>query len=157
MDRRVTSYYPATCLEIRGEKCRVMHQSKNDEHGFGLIEDVPMGMVRLEPPQPPNRQYSKIFVGDIVDCKHDGGWWRCKVTKKDGHGVLTVTFEYPALGGYFHSMMTRGNLMLHQEWNPHIPGQWILSNVFERTVDSTVSGFYISMIVVRAVENSTES
>ncbi|KAL4570316.1 hypothetical protein LXL04_025968 [Taraxacum kok-saghyz] len=54
MDRRVTSYYPATCLEIRGEKCSVMHQSKKDEHGFGLIEDVPLGMVRPEPPQPPN-------------------------------------------------------------------------------------------------------
>ncbi|KAL4590758.1 hypothetical protein LXL04_003701 [Taraxacum kok-saghyz] len=55
--RRVTSYYPATCLEIRGEKCHVMHESKKDYNGFGLIEVVPLDMVRPEPPQPPNRQY----------------------------------------------------------------------------------------------------
>ncbi|KAL4564685.1 hypothetical protein LXL04_028753 [Taraxacum kok-saghyz] len=41
----VTSYYPATCLEIHGEKCCVMHKSKKDDNGFGLIEVVPLDMV----------------------------------------------------------------------------------------------------------------
>ncbi|KAL4568277.1 hypothetical protein LXL04_023885 [Taraxacum kok-saghyz] len=126
--RRVTSYNPTTCLEIRGEKCRVMHESKKDDNGFGLIEVVPLDMVR---PEPRTRQFSQFCVGDIVDCKHDGGWWKCKVTKKDGHGTLRVTFEHPILGGYFHRWMTRGSLRLHQEWNRHNPGEWLLNNVFE--------------------------
>ncbi|KAL4564071.1 hypothetical protein LXL04_028121 [Taraxacum kok-saghyz] len=116
--RRVTSYYPATCLEIRGEKCRVKHQSKKDDNGFELIEDVPLDMVR---PEPSSRQFSQFVVGDIVDCKHDGGWWKCKVNMESSHGKLRVTFEYPALGGYFHKWMTHGSLRLHQEWNHHNP------------------------------------
>ncbi|KAL4588812.1 hypothetical protein LXL04_001707 [Taraxacum kok-saghyz] len=126
----VTSYNPATCLQIRGETCRVMHQSKKDDDGFALIEGVPLGMVRPEPPRHPLSRGTIYFVGDIVDYKHDGGWWKCKVTKKDGNGTLTVTFEHPTSGEHYERMVARGSLRLHHEWSPHIPGEWILSSVF---------------------------
>ena len=44
---------------------------------------------------------------------------------------LRVTFEHPALGGYFHIWMTPGSLRLNQEWNRHNPDEWLLKNVFE--------------------------
>ncbi|KAL4580505.1 hypothetical protein LXL04_016701 [Taraxacum kok-saghyz] len=134
----VTSYYPATCLEIRGETCRVMQQSKKDDDGFALIEGVPLGMVRPERPRHPLSRGTIYFVGDIIDYKHDGGWWKCKVTKKDGHGTLTVTFEHPTIGGHYERMVTRGSLRLHHEWSPHIPSEWLLINMFV-PVDSTDS------------------
>jgi hypothetical protein len=75
-------------------------------------------------PVPPTLTFSEFIVGDIVDLKHAGGWWKCKVSQKGYNRTLWLDFDYPAVVGNTFAERLLDDLRIHTEWNRYNPGEW---------------------------------